>query len=204
MNKLLIAAQVIFLGIHATHCADTLTTYQQAEDRIRLARAARMTPLHHAARDGHVAHIGALLSVGVDVNQRDSAGCTPLLIAIGYTATASVRKLLACGADPNAQALIDGCIYTALHLAVLLGNVDSLHELLAYRPNLETKTSIGGFTALHLAALYKRIPCWNILINMGADATVTDVIGRTPVQIAKEQGLIANENVGDSGGCSIQ
>jgi len=41
-----------------------------------------MTPLHHAARDGHTAAVTVLLDAGADINKKSADGNTPILIAI--------------------------------------------------------------------------------------------------------------------------
>ena len=61
-----------------------------------------LTPLHHAAYEGHVANAIALLDQGADPNVRDAEGCTPLWWAAGVGRSEMVAILMARGADASA------------------------------------------------------------------------------------------------------
>jgi len=80
--------------------------------RARAERAAaRGRELHHAAMDGQVDRVRALLASGVDVDSRDEKGMTPLIATVraakhGTTDLARlavVRALVDRGADVNAR-----------------------------------------------------------------------------------------------------
>jgi truncated hemoglobin YjbI len=62
-----------------------------------------MTPLHMAARRGTVVIAEVLLSVGAQVEARDTKGETPLRRAVNCGNEGVVRLLLAHGADPLSQ-----------------------------------------------------------------------------------------------------
>lgn len=64
---------------------------------VSAADAAGATALHYGA--GSAASLAALLRRGADINCRDKTGVTPLMRAAGFGASASVRLLLAAGAD---------------------------------------------------------------------------------------------------------
>ena len=60
------------------------------------------TLLHHLRRWDHTDLLARLLEAGLNINERASAGRTPLHVAVGDGGTVElVRALLAAGADPN-------------------------------------------------------------------------------------------------------
>ncbi len=64
---------------------------------------ALMTPLHMAARRGTVALAEVLLSLGAEIEAKDSKGETPLRRAVNCGQSGIVRLLLSHGADPLTQ-----------------------------------------------------------------------------------------------------
>lgn len=50
------------------------------------------------------------------------------------------------------------------------------------------KTTTNGMTALHLCAATDRTEPMKLLLKAGADVTIKDGSGRTPLQIAKQLG----------------
>ena len=65
----------------------------------------KITPLGWAALNNHAAAVKPLVAKGARVNHVDAKGMTPLLYAasIDYGDTATVRALLAAGADREAK-----------------------------------------------------------------------------------------------------
>jgi hypothetical protein len=61
------------------------------------------TALGEAARWGHIELVRELLQAGADVNSRDNAGSTPLMLAASGGNVEAMRLLLEAGADVNAQ-----------------------------------------------------------------------------------------------------
>ena len=152
------------------------------------------TLLHEAANDGSVALMELLLDRGANVNAREKYGYTPLMYAAGNTYSPydlqekrgirGVNLLLNHGANPNIVA----------------------------RPNPESQTQIGGFTALHIVAAVNSVKtscgspggCMPItlgeselalsrqvaeaLVNRGANVHARDSAGKTPLDYAKEFG----------------
>ncbi len=60
-------------------------------------------PLIEAAYEGNTVQVQALIDEGADVNERDAAGRTALMIAASRGHTYVVQLLLEKGADPNAR-----------------------------------------------------------------------------------------------------
>ena len=73
-----------------------------------VGRTGGMTALLHAAREGHVAAVRALLEGGADVDQVSADGTSPLLIATLNGQFDVALRLIAWGADPNLATSTDG------------------------------------------------------------------------------------------------
>ena len=94
-----------------------------------------------------------------------------------------VQQLLTENIDPNST---DDYLFTSLHLAVFLKNSEILQMILKHPkadPNLVDQ---NGYTALHLAVLEKDNNCAKILYQNGANPTIPNLTGKTPLNIAEE------------------
>jgi ankyrin repeat protein len=67
-----------------------------------------MTALLHAAREGHIEAVEALLDGGADVDQRSGDGTTPLVLALLNGRFDLAMVLIERGADPNLATYTDG------------------------------------------------------------------------------------------------
>jgi uncharacterized protein len=86
------------------------------------------TPLHYAAQEGHSRVTKLMLIAGAHVNSK-SGGFTPLALAVCAEHLATVRVLLAHGADPNARCPPDDND-TPLHMACVWNDSDRVIRLL--------------------------------------------------------------------------
>jgi ankyrin repeat protein len=165
------------------------------------------TPLLFAAREGDVESARLLIEAGAKVNDKLPDGTTALIEA-AYSGQGAVgRMLLDKGADPN-DAEIG---YTALHVAVLRGDLDLVKALLAHKanPNLmltratQTKRANGhefemlapmlGSTPYMLAAQYLENDMMRALAAAGADTRLPKKDGTTPLMLAV--GMMASTQV---------
>ncbi|KAI9072913.1 hypothetical protein K1719_045128 [Acacia pycnantha] len=180
----------------------------------RLARystfGVRNSPLHYSAAHGHHEIVYLLLESGVDINLRNYRGQTALMQACQHGHWEVVQILILFNANIHKADYLNGG--TALHLAALNGHSRCIRLLLAdYIPSVPdfwsklqkgdhksipdfdesglreviNKTSDGGITALHMAALNGHVESVQLLIDLGAsvsevtveDGTTIDLIG---------------------------
>ncbi|XP_050670964.1 arfGAP with SH3 domain, ANK repeat and PH domain-containing protein isoform X2 [Leptidea sinapis] len=101
------------------------------------------------------------------------------------------------GADLAAALPSSDCGETPLHLAISreLGDGSCLHivDFLVQNGGSQVldKATLSGMTALHLCAATDRTEPMKLLLKAGADTTLKDLNGRTPLQIARHLGHIA-------------
>ena len=165
------------------------------------------TPLLFAARSGDAESVTVLVAAGADVNEALPNGTSALTLAAHSGHGAVAVALLDKGADPNAA----GVGYTALHAAVLRGDLDLVKALLAHgaNPNLQTtkgtpvrrlsqdfdvpKTLIGA-TPYLLAAKYLEVEMMCVLAAAGANPRLSLKDGTTLVMAAAGMGSDAKAN----------
>ena len=136
-----------------------------------------MTPLHHAARDGHADVVRALLDAGANIEARTEYGATPLGEAGGWAKGHAdvVRLLLDAGADVDTR---DEGGWTPLFHAVYFGahmdmDVDVVRVLLDGGADANAWHK-DGFTPLHHAVGQGHADVVRALLDGGADADAWD------------------------------
>ena len=106
------------------------------------------TPLHYAARNGHIEITRLLLQNGAEVNAKNNVGSTPLHWAAIAGHVDILHLLVENGADLEAQAN-NG--WRALHSASLFGNLPFIQELISrYHVDINARDN-DGETALRVA-----------------------------------------------------
>ncbi|MEO0964692.1 MAG: ankyrin repeat domain-containing protein [Planctomycetota bacterium] len=128
-------------------------------------------PLHLAATHGHVGVIVLLLDAGADIDLPTISTSTPLWFAANFGQHAAVDKLLERGADPDAS--------LPLIQAAVWGDDALVTKLLDAGANINPQ-DVNGNTPLHYAILGQHTSTANLLIQRGADVTITNARGRTP------------------------
>jgi ankyrin repeat protein len=140
------------------------------------------TPLLFAARSGDLASAVLLLGAGAKVDDPAPSGTTPLVVAAHSGHGDLAALFLEKGADANAA----GAGYTALHAAILVGDVPLVRTLLArkadpnaaltrgtpvrrYSQDFAFSADLIGATPFWLAARYGDVEIMRALAGAGAD-----------------------------------
>ena len=159
------------------------------------------TPLLFAARVGDVESAKLLIASGADVNDELADRTSALILAAHSGQGAVAELLLDKGADANSADIG----YTALHAAVLRGDVSLVKALLAHGANPDTRITKGtplrrdttdfnlpatliGATPLLLAAKFLEADTIKALAAGGADWKLTMPNGATPLMLATGMG----------------
>jgi uncharacterized protein len=136
-----------------------------------------------APRKGRRAVVEILTKAGVDPNHQDSAGSTPLMLAVIADDKSYVRALLRAGASEN---LINGNGESALTFAIVWRRHGIVRILLRHGSNPNRPRS--PWTPLMYAAFEGDVTVAKMLLLHGANPERRDVHGRTALEIAESCG----------------
>lgn len=84
------------------------------------------TPLHYAAKFGHISCLNYLIANGANVNATDNSGCTALHVAAYHGQLELLKKLIDAGGNP---AISDSTGLTALKCAEMESHKDCISYL---------------------------------------------------------------------------
>lgn len=133
-----------------------------------------------------------LLEQGTDANELDAGGNAPLVMAAYLGHAEIVRMLLEGGADVGA---VDPDMKaTALHAASYAGRTEAAKLLIAHHIDIDCQGPRNGYTALHDAIWQGNEETARVLIEAGADLTLVNHEGQTPLAFARtrKQGAIVS------------
>jgi len=164
--------------IEATRSANVQTVSRLISEGVDVNQVTGdgMTALHLAAQLGHVSILELLLTAGAEIDPITRIGnYTPLHLASGKAEDSIVKKLLASGADVTA--VTNSSSVTALHLAAqVVGGAESVKALLAYGANPNAIETSAGQTPLMFAAGKNRTESARLLLEAGADPSVSTAV----------------------------
>jgi ankyrin repeat protein len=166
-------------------------------DTIRQVPEGGFSALLLAAQQGDVQSINLLLEAGADVDDTAPIGTSALVVAAHSGHGAAAKTLLDRGADPNR----DGAGYTALHAAVLRGDLDLVKALLGkgadpnavltkgnpvrkYGQEYALTVNWKGATPIWLAARFGEPAIVQALAAAGAKPEITAEDGTAPLLAA--------------------
>lgn len=143
---------------------------------LQRATSAKWIPLHIFATAGQSYLLDFLLTHNVDINSVDKDGLTALHKAVLCKKEGIVSYLLKAGGN----ALIrdkDGA--TLIHYAVEVAAIQTIKLLILYK---------YGWTPLHLAVQSKRTDVVRLLLVKGADKSIRNKDGNTPLHLCLYSG----------------
>ncbi|MDO4557833.1 MAG: ankyrin repeat domain-containing protein [Planctomycetia bacterium] len=154
-------------------------------------RAARLendpvSPLCLAIEERRPSEAIRLIHDGADVHETAKDGWTPVHLAAAVGLTRVLETLVGAGADPVVRTESG---LTPLHLAALTGDDSLVRYLCDLRPemvNVAEKDRL--MTALHLAVENRHRAVTETLITDGAEPSLRNADGRTPLEIAVDRG----------------
>lgn len=127
-----------------------------------------------------------LINDGEDVNQVDSTGNSLLIVSSADGNPEMVKLLLDNGAD--IKAVDSGMKATALHAAAYLGYPEVMQVLVDNGVEIDAQGPYNGYTALHDAIWQSNVEGVEVLVKGGADLSLKGNNGKTPLDLAKQQG----------------
>jgi ankyrin repeat protein len=142
--------------------------------------------LEDAIWNGKENVVRLLLIMGADVEERGVNEMTPLLYAAYYGKLTFVKILVEAGADINARANTGG---TVLYCAASKNDAELVQFLLenGARDLLDVSND-NGYTPLHIAAYFDKLPVAQLLVERGARLDLKNNNRQTPYQLAREKG----------------
>ncbi|XP_063963704.1 transient receptor potential cation channel subfamily A member 1 homolog [Lytechinus pictus] len=161
--------------------------------------AKNYSALHYAAQTDNLEMVKLLVQHGADVDDVGEADRRPLHLAaaakkdqakvevarrmskIPQAEEGVIKFLLSKNADVNAE---DSRGRTPLHIATLQGNTEAVYQLLSNSDIELNHADNRNTTPLLLACLHGKSDIAGLLINKGADLTVYDDNGNTPLHIS--------------------
>ena len=181
----------------------------------------RRRHLHRAAKDGNTDQLPAKVRGNrARMDPVDTAGMTPLMLAVGNGHTETLAHLLSLGADPHLQdhqgrtplhfaagaghhkaaGLLleagaapsppDHFGETPLHCAAAEGFQEVMVELLNAGADTNARDMLSGGTPLHRAARAGHDNAIRTLLESGAEANAPNEWGKTPLHVAAAYGHV--------------
>lgn len=160
---------------------ENLLSFQHANPDLK--DIAGVTPLHYAAREGHVNAVRMLVSYGATPSLATSTGWTPIDLAVRERHIDVVHFLSQYGFNPTG-ALPDGERYIVY--AVRLNDLTFLEYLLRERIDPNVSIESTGRSLIETAFADKNKPMIELLLNHGARLDNASKHGGLPLHQAVE------------------
>jgi uncharacterized protein len=142
-----------------------------------------MTALMNAVTSNDANKVRELIAQGVNIDEADASGDSPLIMAAYKGYAEIVRLLLEAGADVS---VVDpGMQATALHAAAYAGRTEAAKLLIDYHIDINKQGPKNGYTALHDAIWQNNIDTARVIIDGGANLHLKSHSGQTPLEFAQ-------------------
>lgn len=139
-----------------------------------------------AIENGNDDILNRLTELGATVNDKNSKGQTPLMVAAAKKASKTVSKLLDMKADPTAK---DKNGKSVLMYLIESGNLSAIDKILSSRPDFDiNKRTKNGETLLMLAVKSGNAKLVKRFLDRGAKVNLADNNGQTAFMIALDSG----------------
>lgn len=153
------------------------------------------TPLIQSITQKKINQAKFLITKEADLQVNDNKDASPLHWAAFYGLEEVVDLLMAKGAKVNIQTGTGFKRWTPLHDAASAGSATIIKKFLDVHPEIIDLQSDVGNTALHMAVKKERIEAVEMLLLYNPNLTITNVNGRTPLQVAENNNFTDIANV---------
>jgi ankyrin repeat protein len=185
-----------YTGLHAAAAQGDVALIKQlvaAGANVNATDAYRRTPMHVAAYKSHDDAVLALAEAGGDPNLLEADRYDIITIAAVADDAKMVRTAVkAGGSAKNITSIYDG---TALIAAAHEGNWESIDVLIKAGAPLDHVNNLGWTAMIEAVVLgdggERHQKSLKLLIDAGADQSITDSNGNTPLDLARERGYAA-------------
>ena len=142
-----------------------------------------LNALHIACRGGQEDVVSFLIGRGIDPNQPNTQGKTPLMLCCEVPSTLCIRHLLQAGAKPN------NCGRSNAKYPLLLAVEFNLNEICkelldSQECNVNVRDNKTKDTALHIAARDSNLNIVVDLLDAGTDPCASNSTGLLPIHVA--------------------
>lgn len=179
--------------LQAAGSGDTQTAMAAIADGVPIDAqgARRETAILRAARAGHLDTVRALVEAGADIDLQDDTCQNPFLFGCISGNVELVRAMVTAGADISRLTRFGG---NGLTPAAEKGHVSVVKYLLENTAIDVNLTNSVGWTALIEAIILGdggkgQQDIVRLLLEHGADPTMTDEWGKSPLELARREGF---------------
>jgi len=137
------------------------------------------------AYGGKISEAEVSVAKGANANVQDGKGRTPLILAASKGHTSVAAFLVANGADVN---LKDNDRQSPLMYAAKGSFGETAAYLLENGAEVNVQSKKKSITALMLAAVSDNAELVSMLLEHGADTSLTDIFGRSALMLAEKKG----------------
>lgn len=144
-------------------------------------------PICLAAAAGHDSTVRLLVTYGARVDDKTWVEATPLYLAAYEGHASTVKLLLSLGARRDRNSLFG---LTALNGAVTGRSYHAVKTLCMHGALVNKSNNTHGCSPLHMAARDGQVEIAKLLLQFGAESSVTNINRRTPLHTAVQYGQL--------------